>query len=251
MLIARAFNRTTIVPDRRSRSPMRIPSTPCSPCSSLQSPIRCPVRHSNVSSALSRRETAASISPTATSGSTRRARHALAQLASPTAARAVTAGHPVRAEHRARLRGHRAATLRPRARAALRVALDQEREERRQHAQPMVHRPGLAPQRPIAVAVRERRHVPRQRRAVDLVEARAGLLVNPTQEVRQSQRVSAHRDVGGEAIPYIAGWGEDGALDAIREYAQTIDTIARRIEDALEPRPQRAEDALDSEAIAA
>ena len=40
-------------------------------------------------------------------------------------------------------------------------------------------------------------------------------------------------DVGGESIPYIAGWGEDGALDAIREYAQTIDTIARRIEDAL------------------
>jgi hypothetical protein len=40
-------------------------------------------------------------------------------------------------------------------------------------------------------------------------------------------------DVGGESIPYIAGWGEDGALDAIGEYAQTIDDIARRIEDAL------------------
>jgi N-terminal domain of anti-restriction factor ArdC len=40
-------------------------------------------------------------------------------------------------------------------------------------------------------------------------------------------------DVGGESIPYIAGWGEDGALDAIREYAATIDTVARRIEDAL------------------
>jgi len=44
---------------------------------------------------------------------------------------------------------------------------------------------------------------------------------------------SAGLDVGGESIPYIAGWGEDGALDAIREYAQTIDVIARRIEDAL------------------
>jgi hypothetical protein len=32
---------------------------------------------------------------------------------------------------------------------------------------------------------------------------------------------------------YIAGWGEDGALDAIRDYAETIDTIARHIEDAL------------------
>ena len=40
-------------------------------------------------------------------------------------------------------------------------------------------------------------------------------------------------DVGGESIPYVAGWGEDGALDAIREYAETIDAIARRIEDAL------------------
>jgi hypothetical protein len=45
-------------------------------------------------------------------------------------------------------------------------------------------------------------------------------------------------DVGGESIPYIAGWGEDGALDAIRKYAQTIDTIARRIEDALKPAPE-------------
>jgi hypothetical protein len=49
---------------------------------------------------------------------------------------------------------------------------------------------------------------------------------------------SLHLDVGGESIPYVAGWGEDGALDAIREYAQTIDTIARRIEDALAPKPE-------------
>lgn len=40
-------------------------------------------------------------------------------------------------------------------------------------------------------------------------------------------------DVGGESIPYVAGWGEEGALDAIREYAETIDTIARRLEDAI------------------
>jgi hypothetical protein len=44
---------------------------------------------------------------------------------------------------------------------------------------------------------------------------------------------SAGLDVSGESIPYIAGWGEDGALDAIREYAETIDAIASRIEDAL------------------
>src|SRR3954452_24106590 len=42
-------------------------------------------------------------------------------------------------------------------------------------------------------------------------------------------------DISGETIPYIAGWGEDGALDAIRDYANTIDTIARRIEHALAP----------------
>lgn len=40
-------------------------------------------------------------------------------------------------------------------------------------------------------------------------------------------------DVGGESIPYVAGWGETGALDAIREYAETVDRIARRIENAI------------------
>jgi hypothetical protein len=40
-------------------------------------------------------------------------------------------------------------------------------------------------------------------------------------------------DVSGDSVPYVAGWGEDGALDAIREYAGTIDAIARRIESAL------------------
>src|SRR3954452_6078712 len=40
-------------------------------------------------------------------------------------------------------------------------------------------------------------------------------------------------DVGGESIPYVAGWGEDGALEAITDFAATIDTIARRLEHAL------------------
>ena len=48
-------------------------------------------------------------------------------------------------------------------------------------------------------------------------------------------------DVGGESIPYIAGWGEDGALDAIREYAETIDAIARQIEDALDDATHRGD----------
>ena len=56
-------------------------------------------------------------------------------------------------------------------------------------------------------------------------------------------------DVGGEAIPCIAGWGEHGALDAIRQYAETIDTIARRIEDALQDQTGAAADgAITAEA---
>ena len=58
---------------------------------------------------------------------------------------------------------------------------------------------------------------------------KAEMLVDSTYVVCSS----AGLDVGGESIPYIAGWGEDGALDAIREYAKTIDEIARRIENAL------------------
>ena len=37
-------------------------------------------------------------------------------------------------------------------------------------------------------------------------------------------------DTSGETIPYVAGWGESGELDAIQQDAQTIDEIARRLE---------------------
>ena len=40
-------------------------------------------------------------------------------------------------------------------------------------------------------------------------------------------------DVSGETVPYIVGWGESGSLDAIRGYAQVIDDVARKIEDAI------------------
>ena len=40
-------------------------------------------------------------------------------------------------------------------------------------------------------------------------------------------------DTYGSSVPYVAGWGESGELDAIRGYAETIDQIARRIEDSL------------------
>jgi len=37
-------------------------------------------------------------------------------------------------------------------------------------------------------------------------------------------------DVSGETIPYIAGWGEEGALEAITKYAETIDEVASTLE---------------------
>ena len=40
-------------------------------------------------------------------------------------------------------------------------------------------------------------------------------------------------EVDGETIPYVSGWGEDGALDAVTEFAETIDRVARCIEDVL------------------
>jgi len=40
-------------------------------------------------------------------------------------------------------------------------------------------------------------------------------------------------DTSGSSVPYVAGWGESGELDTIRGYAETIDEIARRIEDSL------------------
>lgn len=46
---------------------------------------------------------------------------------------------------------------------------------------------------------------------------------------------SSGLDVTGDAIPYIAGWGEDGALDAIRAFSADIDRVARRIEEAMRP----------------
>jgi hypothetical protein len=39
--------------------------------------------------------------------------------------------------------------------------------------------------------------------------------------------------IDGESIPYIAGWGEDGALDAVNRFATTIDRLARQIENAI------------------
>jgi len=40
-------------------------------------------------------------------------------------------------------------------------------------------------------------------------------------------------DISGETVPYVAGWGEDGALEAVTQFAQLIDSLARRVEAAL------------------
>lgn len=44
-------------------------------------------------------------------------------------------------------------------------------------------------------------------------------------------------DVSGESIPYIAGWGETGALEAVTAFAGTIDELARRVEKVLAAEP--------------
>jgi len=50
-------------------------------------------------------------------------------------------------------------------------------------------------------------------------------------------------DVGGESVPYIAGWGQDGAIEAVSEFAQTIDSIARQLEEAIADPADRAVEA--------
>jgi hypothetical protein len=42
-------------------------------------------------------------------------------------------------------------------------------------------------------------------------------------------------DVSGETIPYVAGWGEAGALEAVTEHAELIDRLARTVENAISP----------------
>ncbi|HET9186015.1 MAG TPA: ArdC family protein [Solirubrobacterales bacterium] len=46
---------------------------------------------------------------------------------------------------------------------------------------------------------------------------------------------AAGLDSGGDSVPYVAGWGGQGANDKIEAYAQLIDRLAHRIEAAIEP----------------
>jgi hypothetical protein len=47
-------------------------------------------------------------------------------------------------------------------------------------------------------------------------------------------------DTSSETVPYVAGWGETGALEAVTEFAKLIDTLARRVEQALADRTETA-----------
>jgi hypothetical protein len=40
-------------------------------------------------------------------------------------------------------------------------------------------------------------------------------------------------DASGETIPYVAGWGETGALEAVTGHAGLIDRLARTVENAI------------------
>ena len=56
-----------------------------------------------------------------------------------------------------------------------------------------------------------------------------------------------HLAVSGETIPYIAGWGETGALEAVTEHATLIDTLARQLENVLHAESDEPVDEEDSE----
>jgi len=49
-------------------------------------------------------------------------------------------------------------------------------------------------------------------------------------------------DISGETVPYVAGWGENGALEAVTEFAQLIDTLATRVETAITTHQGSSED---------
>jgi hypothetical protein len=63
---------------------------------------------------------------------------------------------------------------------------------------------------------------------------RAGVIVDTATYVVAA---SVGLDVGGESIPYVAGWGETGALEAVTAFASTIDELARRVETVLAVAP--------------
>ncbi len=62
---------------------------------------------------------------------------------------------------------------------------------------------------------------------------------------------TAGLDTTGETIPYVAGWGETGALDAIAEFAQRINDVAAVLEAAIADPDTTAAATGDSEEVPA
>ena len=65
---------------------------------------------------------------------------------------------------------------------------------------------------------------------IEYTREQAEVLVDTVTHIVLSQ---VGLDVSQETVPYIAGWGENGAVDAISQYATTIDAVARQLETAL------------------
>jgi hypothetical protein len=40
-------------------------------------------------------------------------------------------------------------------------------------------------------------------------------------------------DTSGDSVPYLVGWGGEEAADQVERYAELIDRLAKRLEDAL------------------
>jgi hypothetical protein len=70
--------------------------------------------------------------------------------------------------------------------------------------------------------------------------AQAEVIVDTTTLIVLS---AAGLDTSGETVPYLAGWGEHGALEAVTEFAQLIDTLARRVDTAITDHDDHQSDA--------
>jgi len=66
----------------------------------------------------------------------------------------------------------------------------------------------------------------------DYGRARAEVLVDA---VTYIVCAGAGLEVSVESVPYVAGWGQEDAVAAVHQFAGTIDTVARRVEHAINP----------------
>jgi hypothetical protein len=95
-------------------------------------------------------------------------------------------------------------------------------------------RAGMAPNRTAAVLIHELGHA--LVAEVEETSLPAALEEVIVESVAFVVSAAAGLDVSCEAVPYIASFGGEDALEVLERSAQTIDAIARRIEDALELR---------------